>query len=852
MKHYLNVCDVDGGAVAPVDIITFGSPCQDLSVAGKRAGLKHESIGDDETTRSGLFMEAVRIIREMREKTDGEYPKWALWENVPGALSSNSGDDFRVVIEELAKIIDKTVSIPEPPKGKWPTAGYVELDNGSIAWRIVDAQYTGVPQRRRRILLVTDFTGQRAGEVLFKCEGLPGYPAEGGEEGQTAASDAQGCAGTDDINECPRSGNGVSKEPIALDREAVNAGYNLDRTPGIDESGIAYTLKATGPGSVCYEEPVGFDGYNASLTGDVSSTIGVNCGMSTGRNGVMEPIGVDLYNQAITGNVSKPMTASATDSDHVPCVVEPIGLDSYNLCTTGDVARTIATPSGGLNEHIPCVIEGNGARPSHKGDGYKESEVMYTLNTTEQHAVAYGICSYDSNSMKSGNPDSGIYEADTSRTLDLNGGNPACNQGGIAIVEPVDKAYTLKIRGGVAVDSSGKGAGKGALIQTEKSATIGVSQDQYLFQPTNEPIVLESNQNHATVNQTGICNTLPAAMGMGGGYVPMVTQPTACYDARGNGDGETVPTITGDHENRITDYTAVAIEKVETVGSGLDMNPVSHTLVASMVNAATGSTQDNLVVTHPMNWDGTQTAGTLTANNAGGNQRMPDKDNFNCVLDPIACEVFHCESEKDKTMSLKARDYKDPTIVAYGVDCRNFNESEEVFGTLQAKPNGGQSLNYSGAVHTHYIVRRLTPTECARLQGFPDDWGHLQQKDDMTDEEVEFWREVFITHQMVVNGKKREEVQHRVETKKQILTWYNKLWTDGAEYKMWGNGVALPCVRLPIHNMAKLGAKTMASLFDGSGGFPLAGVLEGIEPVWCSEIEPYPIAVTVERFPEKN
>lgn len=128
MKHYLNVCDVDGAEVEPVDVITFGSPCQDLSLAGKRKGLKHESNGDDETTRSGLFMEAIRIIKGMRKKdelerlrsgrTDGFVrPRFAVWENVPGAFSSNNGEDFRTVLEELARIKEPEISIPRPSAG---------------------------------------------------------------------------------------------------------------------------------------------------------------------------------------------------------------------------------------------------------------------------------------------------------------------------------------------------------------------------------------------------------------------------------------------------------------------------------------------------------------------------------------------------------------------------------------------------------------------------------------------------------------------------------------------------------------------------------------------------------------
>lgn len=179
MKHYLNVCDVNGAEVEPVDVITFGSPCQDLSVAGKRAGLKHESNGDGETTRSGLFMEAVRIIKEMREKDElerlrsgrtDEYirPRFAVWENVPGAFSSNGGEDFRIVLEELARIKEAEVSIPLPKNGKWKQSGEIVDDRWSIAWRTLDAQYYGVPQRRKRIFLVADFAGECAGEILFE------------------------------------------------------------------------------------------------------------------------------------------------------------------------------------------------------------------------------------------------------------------------------------------------------------------------------------------------------------------------------------------------------------------------------------------------------------------------------------------------------------------------------------------------------------------------------------------------------------------------------------------------------------------------------------------------------------
>jgi DNA (cytosine-5)-methyltransferase 1 len=149
-------------------------------------------------------------------------------------------------------------------------------------------------------------------------------------------------------------------------------------------------------------------------------------------------------------------------------------------------------------------------------------------------------------------------------------------------------------------------------------------------------------------------------------------------------------------------------------------------------------------------------------------------------------ETFHCTSEEEKTTTLKARDYKDPIMVAYGVDCRNMNETPELYPTLQAKPNGGQSLNYSGALRVQHIVRRLTPTECARLQGFPDTWGHPTQKTELTDEEYQFWLNVRNTH-AAINDKTTKQY-----TKDQMLKWYNGLHTDSNEYKMWGNGIALP------------------------------------------------------------
>ena len=225
MKHLGNVAEVDGRKIPPVDIITFGSPCQDMSVAGKRVGMKHRDKGDDATTRSGLFYEAIRIIREMREATNGRYPTFAIWENVPGAFSSNGGEDFRCVLEELAKICGGWCTIPRPANGKWRHAGEIVGDGFSIAWRVLDAQYWGVPQRRKRIYLVADFAGGSAGKILFERESVLGNPEPGEEARKGIAPGTESGAGT--AGECISAG-GFCTEHSADSR---SIGYREEESP---------------------------------------------------------------------------------------------------------------------------------------------------------------------------------------------------------------------------------------------------------------------------------------------------------------------------------------------------------------------------------------------------------------------------------------------------------------------------------------------------------------------------------------------------------------------------------------------------------------------------------------------
>jgi DNA (cytosine-5)-methyltransferase 1 len=202
LRHYGDITQLLGSEVPIVDIVTGGSPCQNLSVAGNRKGL--------EGAESRLFLEQVRLIREMREndKASGKAnefirPRWMVWENVGGALTSNKGEDFRTVLEETAKIADKDTIIPRPPqdkngKLKWSPSGCIMGDGWSIAWRIHDAQFWGVPQRRKRIALVADFAGRCAGEVLFERKGLHWHPQPSGEKGQGSAGDSEGSSDESD------------------------------------------------------------------------------------------------------------------------------------------------------------------------------------------------------------------------------------------------------------------------------------------------------------------------------------------------------------------------------------------------------------------------------------------------------------------------------------------------------------------------------------------------------------------------------------------------------------------------------------------------------------------------------
>ena len=478
-----DVSKVNGKDITPVDILSFGSPCQDLSIAGRRKGLAGE--------RSGLFHQAMRIVKEMQEATDGQYPKYLVWENVLGAFSSNNGADFREVLQEIVNVTaENHIYVPQPKE--WMGVGLIMGNTFSLAWRTFDSQYWGVPQRRKRIYLVADLRGRRAKKILFESEGMPWNPPKSFHKRKDSAPDVEECV-RETIERCHLGGN-----------------------PGVGEG--------AGTGSLGARNGDGGDGLK-------------------------------IY------GISKETFFSSQKRN--------------DLSISEDCFSTLQT-------RCPPAV----ACPQTK---------------------VFGVCAKDSNAMKSDNPNSGFYEASTTRTLDLTGGNPSCNQGGMAVVSPI---YDVRFT------SEGTKNSRGHCYETQVSRCLDTAE-------TNP------DSNHG-----GIC----------------VLEDKNIY-----------------HSSKNTHHTSFS----------------------------NGNSVDTLVAT----------------------------------------------------------DYKDPPTVC---------------------------------VEPEYIVRRLTPIECARLQGMPDWWCDNLGTENPTQEEIDWWRNVFITWSNITggNGKPRPDSQ--------IVKWLQDPYSDSEVYKMWGNGVTLP------------------------------------------------------------
>ena len=540
MIHLGDITKISGYDAPAVDVITGGSPCQDLSVAGKRVGLAGE--------RSGLFMEQIRIIKEMRENdknlgrtNEHIRPRWMVWENVCGAFSSNGGEDFRAVLEETAKVAEPTAVIPRlAEKQKWTPSGCIMGDGWSIAWRVHSAEFWGVPQRRKRISLVADFAGGGAPEVLFERKSMYG-----------------------------------NSEPSETQREETAGTFGM----GIEEPG----------GAISFQERAG-------------------------------------------------------------------------------------KPGGGKGILI-------------------QNEKTGTLSTMNNQTVCYGISSYASNAMKSSNPNSGIYVADTARTLDNRGGDPACNQGGMIVLE-------------------GNGCRPSHLGDGYKE-----SETMYTLNATEQHAVcFENHAQDSRFRPLGdTCSTLTSSLGTGGNNQPLVVEPYTSSKAS--------------YHQHFTD------------------DGIGNTLVAS--------------------------------------------------------------------------DYKGPPIVCYGLDRASYNQGKNAkFGfSVEEELSPTCIAKGPNAVFSFPVVRRLTPLECERLQGYPDGWTDIGD-----------WLDS--------KGKK-----HKGDA-------------DAPRYKALGNSIALPFWRWLLKRISATYSRTpyLGSLFDGIGGFP--NCWERINGTgtarWASEIEEFPIAVTKMKFGEKN
>lgn len=572
MIHLGDITKIHGDEIEPVDCITFGSPCQDLSIAGRRAGLAGE--------RSGLFVEAVRIIKEMRKATNGMYPTFAIWENVPGAFSSNNGEDFRAVLEELARVEQPNAVIPRPPRGgRWSKAGAIAGNGWSLAWRQLDSQYFGVAQRRKRIALILDLGGQRAGEILFERTSLSRHPDPRIPAWKEVAGLTTNCS----------AGN---------DRVVAEGGQNA-----------AYTLK-------------------------------IRSGCAGGGKGA-------LVQTEKTGTLS-----TLQDQTLFQLIREP------TYCISGNTVDR---------------------KTNQNGSGVRENG-SFTVNTVDRHAVVYSI-------------------------------------------------------------------------QEENPA---------------QPVVLESNQVHATVTQTGICPTLPASMGLGGGYVPMITDHPADK-----------PVV---FENHAQD---ARYKEAPTC---------SPTVVARW---GTGGGNTPLVAV----------PGQVTSYGIGNGQA-------------------HAYASKEKSGTLDTMHDVQAVAIEYS-GCLNpwDTQARRVYGedgTFPALPSresaGGNQQAVLAGQRTRWIVRRLTPTECERLQGYPDGWTDIGE-----------WTDT--------KGKKHKPA-------------------DSPRYKALGNSIALPqwfWIAQKMKSYMGDGAK-LGSLFDGIGGFPLVWeTTYGIGTArWASEIEEFPIAVTKKHFPERK
>ena len=333
VRHYGDVSTLNGAELEPVDVITFGSPCQDLSIAGRRAGIQ-------DGARSNLFFQAIRIIREMREATDGKYPRYIVWENVPGAFTSNGGDDFRAVLEAVVGIVEeKAPALPAPEQGRWPPADMLVGDGWSVAYRVLDAQYWGVPQRRKRIFLVADLNGKRAPEILFDSEGLSGYSAARFRAWQRAANGTEAGAGAAGrgipvIN--PQGSSGIT---ITEDVTATLVAQDHGHHPAVLDEPLKAAGFLTESSATAYSIGYGEEKSPTLRAGIVPGTLALENNPTDGR--------VRIEPKDIAQTITKHW---GTGGNSQGLVAEPIELQPYGIGSCDSKAWHSDNPKAGIYE----------------------------------------------------------------------------------------------------------------------------------------------------------------------------------------------------------------------------------------------------------------------------------------------------------------------------------------------------------------------------------------------------------------------------------------------------------------------------------------------------------------------
>ena len=713
MKHYGDITKMNGAEIEPVDIISGGSPCQDISAAGKQAGINRKcsacgmilplDFSDDscpkcgaeiELTRSGLFMEQIRIIKEMRKATNERFPKVVVWENVSAAISSNNGDDFQCVLSEFAGLFGEKLPTLRPEK--WCKAGEIVGDKGSLAWRTLDAQHWGVPQRRKRIYLIVDLTGQRAGEILFKSESLRGHTPQGEVSWKRTSGAVKNSLGAAD-----RAGKAESGEVESCVVLNDQGGSVMDVTEG--KTG---TLRAETHGHA--------------------------------------PVVVDDVDKTVYGICSLGSNCMKSDNPDSGCYKTEV---SKTLDTSG--ANPSCNQGGNVVVETPVYcIQGNcidmADTANCNGKGWKE-DICYTLTTIDRPAVAYSVCS-------KGNGDTFI--SDKAYTMTTGGGQ--AGQGYPCVLEEKREIHSA----GVAFE---QGPGVPNLpYYEEKTPPLTCSQKL--------AVMIENHPADSRVIESGdVCQTLSARMGTGGGNVPLVmeTNPDCIYAVTDCSHTQVCidqsPTLTA------RDYKSphlVSIPKyIDWKGADkyvtTSRNPILCLLWKTY--GAKKMVQWGVAVLEAL-----QSAEILQPRLhdkciqicSKAWRRVDDTSPIcpNLVADRLLrdmqigkecrCTPHRWKSEEQRSlqfaeiMSKLSQSSTPPTETLF-----NMWQNGEGLWVLQQTLFAIQEIWTSTRHESRWgnsIVRRLTPLEATRLQGFPDGW---------------------------VDGE-----------------------SDAAQYKALGNSVALPCV----------------------------------------------------------